>query len=67
MRQLQNIHCQITLTNTDIYAMTGQHLWTDKVNQDKLRFTGHILRLPEGTPSRRALQIALNPVTRPTG
>ena len=30
---------------------------------DIARFTGHILRLPEGTPARQALQIALKPVT----
>ena len=47
--------------------MTRQHLWTDKINQNKLRFTEHILRLPEGTPARQALQIALKPVTRPRG
>ena len=47
--------------------MTRQHLWTDEMNQNKLRFTGHILRLPEGTPARQALQIALKPVTRPRG
>ena len=43
--------------------MTRQHLWTGKINQNKLRFTGHILRLPEGTPARQALQIALKPAT----
>ena len=47
--------------------MTRQHLWTDKINQNKLRFTGHILRLPEGTPTRQALQIALKPATIPRG
>ena len=55
------------MTNNDIYAMTGQQLWTDKINQNKLKFTGHILRLSEGTPARQALQIALKPVTRPRG
>ena len=58
LRQLLNIHYPNIITNTDIYAMTRQHLWTDKINQNKLRFTGHILRLPEGTPDRQALQIA---------
>ena len=53
------------MLNTDIYEMTRQHLWTDKINQNKLRFTGHILRLPEGTPARHASQIALKSVTRP--
>ena len=47
--------------------MTRQHLWTDKINQNKLRFAGHILRLPEGTPARQALQIASKPATRPRG
>ena len=63
--QLLNIH-HPNIINTDIYAMTRQHLWTDKINQNKLRFTGHILRLAEGTPARQALQIALKPVTRPS-
>ena len=67
LRQLLNIHYPNIITNNDIYAMTRQHLWTDKINQNKLRFTGHILRLPEGTPARQALQIALKPATRPRG
>ena len=62
-----NIHYPNIMTNNDIYAMTRQHLWTDKINQNNLRFTGHILRLPEGTPARQALQIALIPATRPRG
>ena len=67
LRQLLNIHYLNIMTNNDIYAMTRQHLWTDKINQNKLRFTGHILRLPVGTPVRQALQIALKPATRPRG
>ena len=67
LRQLLNIHYPNIIKNNDIYAMTRQHLWTDKINQNKLRFTGHIFRLPEGTPARQALQIALKPVTRPGG
>ena len=47
--------------------MTRQHLWIDKINQNKHEFNGHILRPPEGTPARQALQIALKPVTRPRG
>ena len=67
LRQLLNIHYPNIITNTDIYAMTRQHYWTDKINQNKHRFTRHILTLPEGTPARQALQIALKPVTRPRG
>ena len=67
LRQLLNIQYPNIITNNDIYAMTSQHLWTNKINQNKLRFTGHILRLPEGTPARQALQIALKPATRPRG
>ena len=63
LRQLLNIHYPDIIINNDIHAMTIQHLWADKMNQNKLRFTGHILRLPEGTPARQALQIALKPVT----
>ena len=64
LEQIISIHYTSNITNTDIYAMTRQHLWTDEINQDKLRFTGHILRLLEGTPVRQAIKIALRPVTR---
>ena len=67
LRQLLSIHYPNIIANTDIYAMTRQHLWTDKINQNKLRFIGHILRLPQGSPARQALQIALMPVKRPKG
>ena len=47
--------------------MTIQHLLTYKINQNKLGITGNISRLPEGTPARQALQVALKPVARPRG
>ena len=49
-----------------IYIMTRRQLWTDKINLNRLKFTGHILRLPEGTPSRE-VKNALKPVTRLRG
>ena len=55
------------MTNTDIYTITKQDLWTDEINQDKLSFTGHILRLLDKTPARQALKISLKPVKRPRG
>ena len=55
LRQLLNIHYPNIITNTDIYAMTRQHLWTYKINQNKLRFTGHILRLPEPNSSQTSI------------
>ena len=67
IKQLLNIHYPNIITNNDIYAITRQHFWTNKRNQNKLRFTGHILRLPEGIPARQASQIALRPATRPRG
>ena len=39
LRQLLNIHYPNIITNNDIYAMIRQHLWTDKINQNKLSFT----------------------------
>ena len=42
LRQLLSIHYPNITTNNDIYAMTRRHLWTDKINQNKFRFTGHI-------------------------
>ena len=61
LRQLLIMHYPSITTNLDIYAITRQHLWTDKINQNKLRFTGQILRPPVGTQARQALQIALKP------
>ena len=67
LRQLLNIDYPKIITNNDIYAITRQHLWTDKINQNKLRFTGHILRLRDGTPARQALLIALKLAPRQRG
>ena len=59
LRQLLKIHYANIVKNTDIYAKTTQHLWNYKINQNKFGYTGHILRLLEGTPDRQALKIAL--------
>ena len=42
--QLLNIHYP-SIINADIYIMTGQHLWNDKIDENRLRFIGHILRM----------------------
>ena len=47
--------------------MAKQTKWSDRIRQNRIRFTGHLLRLPEQTPARKSLDIALTAAKQPRG
>ena len=47
------------MTNEELYATFKQEPWSEKIKKRRLRFFGHICRLPPNTPARRALNEAL--------
>ena len=67
LRKLLNIHWQDFVTNIALYNMTGQTKWTTDIRQNRLRWTGHLLRLPRDTPARQALEEWRKPVRHPRG
>ena len=40
---------------------------TDSIRQNRIRFTGNLFRLPEETPARKSLDIALTAAKQPRG
>lgn len=55
LRNILNIRWPDVISNINLYAKTGEKVWTDTVEIRRLRFLGHILRLPTETPVRQAL------------
>ena len=54
-------------SNIELYAKTNQIPWSETIRKRRLSFFGHVCRLSEETPARKALKEALNPVPRPRG
>eukprot|EP00794_Sanderia_malayensis_P019687 gene19687-biopygen13951 len=55
------------VSNTDLYNRTKTTPWSITIKQRRLRFLGHILRLPKSTPLRKALTEYHHPVQRDPG
>ena len=58
------------LSNKELYIVTHQTEWSKKIAFRRIRFFGHVARLPEGAPAKIALYESIretnNPVGRPT-
>ena len=46
------------ISNEELYAKTNQTPWSNLIKKRRWRFFGHVCRLPESTPARRALKEA---------
>ena len=44
------------IRNEDLYLLISEKQWGEKLETCGMRFFGHVLRLPEDTPVRKALQ-----------
>ena len=67
LRQIMNIRYPNIITNTTLYELTTEMKWSDRIKQNRIRFTGHLLRLPEETPVQQSLKIALTQSQLPRG
>ena len=67
MRNILNIRYPDIISNNELHEKTKQNKWSGRIEQRRLRFYGHILRLPEETLVRQALQEFRNPHKRPRG
>ena len=50
-----------------MYEITKQKKWSDIIKRKRLTWFGHLARLPDQTPARRALDYALTPYKRSVG
>lgn len=55
------------VSNMELYVRAGMTEWSREVKKRRLKWLGHLLRLPEETPARQALHQAMLPVKRPRG
>ena len=55
------------VSNMELYVRAGMTEWSREVKKRRLKWLGHLLRLPEETPARQALHQSMLPVKRPRG
>ena len=55
------------ITNEKLYERTELVQWSKIIKERRLRWVGHLMRLPEETPARKSLEEALRPAKRPQG
>ena len=55
------------ISNKDLYEKTNELAWSIKMKKRRLSWLGHLLRLPEDTPARKALAEYQRPVKKPRG
>ncbi len=67
LRKALNIHWPQKISNYDLYKITKQKPWSKTIQERRLKWLGHLLRLEEDTPVKQALYEALRTVKRPKG
>ena len=66
-RHLLNIKWPKQITNEDLYSKTKEKPWSNIIAEQRIRWLGHALRLPENTPAKMALTESIRHVERPRG
>ena len=55
------------MNNENVYAATGTKPWCETIKTRRLRWFGHVIRLPEDTPVKKALAYAKENYKRTKG
>ncbi len=55
---------QLLSENKDLYKCTRQEPWSQNIKRRRLRWLGHLMRLPVETPAQQALQESICPTKR---
>lgn len=67
LRKIIKIKWPYTIRNEDLYERTQETKWTEKIKKRRLKWLGHMMRLPETSPAHLAIKEAIRPVKRPRG
>ena len=67
LRKILNIKWSRRLSNVNLYRYAKSEPWSVTIKRRRLSFLGHVMRLNEETPARKALNEFLRPVKRPRG
>ena len=55
LRKMLNMKWPEQITNEDLYSKTKQKPWSNIIAEQRIRWLGHALRVPENTPAKMAL------------
>ena len=58
LRRILKIFYPFTIRNETLYYRTNESKWSNKIKARRLRWTGHLLRLPRTTPAWRAYKFS---------
>ena len=67
LRKALNIKWPNKISNHELMQLTQQQQWSDIIQQQRIRWLGHALRLPEDSPCKQAIQEYKRPVNKPRG
>jgi hypothetical protein len=67
LRRITNIKWPKKIRNDDLYKLTQQTPWSVTITARRLKWFGHLCRLPDNAPAKKALEEAQKPVRRPRG
>lgn len=64
LRQTLKIRYPRKISNEELYDKTKESSWAEKVKKRRLKFFGHMARLPEKAPAKKAIDEFLNTKTK---
>ena len=67
LRQILKVYYPRTITNKYLYEKTQLQPWSKSAKVKRLKWIGHVLRLPQESPAPTALREALTKVKKPKG
>jgi hypothetical protein len=67
LRRIINVKRADRISNQELYETTKTHPWSIYVKRRRLNWLGHLLRLPDETPAKQALEEYRKPTKKPRG
>ena len=67
LRKTLGIFWPRIIKNEELYTRTNQQPWSVTILKRRMSWLGHLLRLPEQTPARLALEKFISPAKKPIG
>ena len=67
LRKALNIKWPRKIASEELYRITKQDKWSDIIRKRRVKWYGHVIRMPDETPAKVALQEAQRRVKKPRG
>ena len=67
LRRILNISWKDKVTNDELYEKTKAEKWSNNIKRRRLNWLGHLMRLPDETPAKQALEESHRKARKPQG